>query len=75
MLFLPVLFDEGFHTLEVSAEKTIRFLSLIPLYREEMDFKLREGFEPLLDRLESQKVTEFLAIDRRNVCKKRWRLF
>jgi len=75
MLFLPVLFDEGFHTLEVSAEKTIRFLSLIPLYREEMDFKLREGFEPLLDRLESQEVTEFLAIDRRNVCKKRWRLF
>ena len=75
LLFGPVLFDQGFEKLEVNADKTIHFLSLIPLYREEMNFKLRRGFEPLLDRLGAAGVTELLNIDRKNVCRKRWGLF
>jgi hypothetical protein len=75
LLFTPMLFDPGFHTLQADAEKTIHFLSLVPLYREEMDFKLRKGFEPLLERLGGEGVTELLNIERHNVCKKRWGLF
>ena len=75
LLYGPVLFDQGFEKLEVNADKTIQFVSLIPLYREEMNFKLRRGFEPLLDRLGAAGVTELLNIDRKNVCRKRWGLF
>ena len=75
LLFVPMQFDKGFHTLQVSAEKTIHFLSLIPIYREEMEFKLRKGFEPLLVRLRAVGVTELLNTQRRNSCKKRWGLF
>jgi Suppressor of fused protein (SUFU) len=75
LLFMPLLFEDGFRTLQASEDKTIHFLSLIPLYREEMDFKLSKGFEPLLERLESIRVTELLSPGRKNVCKKRWGLF
>jgi hypothetical protein len=75
LLNTPVLFDDGFPALQVNAEKTIHFLSLVPLYREEIDFKLRKGFEPLLERLGNAGVTELLNIHRKNVCKKRWGLF
>jgi hypothetical protein len=72
MLFMPLLFDPGFYKLNVSPEKTIHFLSLIPLYREEMDFKLNAGFDPLLDKLEKIGVNELLDINRKNSCQKRW---
>ncbi len=75
LLFTPVLFGPEFPKLEVNADKTVHFLSLIPLYREEMEFKMRKGFEPLLERLDAAGVTELLNIERKNMCKKRWGLF
>jgi hypothetical protein len=75
LVFVPMLFDQGFHTLQVNAGKTIHFLSLIPIYREELDFKLRKGFESLLERLGTVGVTELLDVQRKNACKKRWGLF
>ena len=67
LLLWPALFDEGFRALEVSPEKTIHFLSLVPLYREETDLKLRAGVETLLERF-GGKVTELLDVRRRNFC-------
>jgi hypothetical protein len=75
LILKPVLFGDDFLTMEVSADKTIHFLSLVPLYREEMDFKLAHGLDPLLDRLGKIYVTELLDIQRKNVCKKRFGLF
>jgi hypothetical protein len=71
LLLKPVLFGDDFLTLEVNPAKTIHFLSLVPLYREEMDFKLRNGLDPLLERLGEACVTELLDIKRKNTCKRR----
>jgi hypothetical protein len=68
LLLRPVLFGEGFLTLTVNADKTIHFLSLVPIYREEMELKMREGLAPLLERLENAGVTELLDPQRPNVC-------
>jgi hypothetical protein len=69
MLAPPVLFGEEFRTLAVNEETTIHFLALLPLYREEVDFKLEEGFDALYERLEEAGVTELLNVRRRNVCR------
>jgi len=75
LLLRPALFQQEFRTLVISPEKTIHFLSFVPIYREEMDFKLSKGLDALVDRLDAAGVTELLDIRRANVCKKRLGLF
>ena len=50
---------------------TIHFYSFVPLYAEEVAFKLEQGAEPLLERFAKNRVTELLDIKRVNVCKKK----
>lgn len=68
LLLFPILMPKGFNILKVNDEKTIHFLSFVPIYREEMDFKLQQGLDPLMDRLDKAGVTELLNISRPNVC-------
>jgi ribosomal protein S27E len=72
LLLAPLLADQEFWSLKVNEEKTIRFYSLVPLYREEMEFKLKQGADPLLDKFGEHEVTELLDIKRKNVCKRGW---
>lgn len=75
LIMSPVLFEEGFGQLRINSEKTIHFLSLVPIYKEEMDFKLKKGFDALVDRLDKYKVNELLDLGRKNTCKKFLGLF
>lgn len=68
MIAGPLLFDDDFSSLVINETKTINFYSIIPLYREEMDFKLTHGAEALFDRLDAAGVTELLDINRLNTC-------
>jgi Suppressor of fused protein (SUFU) len=68
LISLPTLFGDDFVHLKVNEEKTITFLSFIPIYREEMEFKLTHGGDALFQRLESGGVTELLEINRKSVC-------
>jgi len=74
LLLGPLLTGEEFGTLKVSEDKTIRFLSFVPIYPEELELKLNQGLDPLLERFEKHRVTELLDVQRINVCakKKRW---
>lgn len=67
LLSTPALFGPDFLTLHLEDRK-IHFLALVPLYREEMELKLRHGVNALLDRFEDAGVTELLDLDRVNVC-------
>lgn len=71
----PVSVPEDFHQLPVHADKTIRFMSVVPLYQEEMDFKLRKGSDELLDRFDRDGITDVVAVDRPNCCRKRFGFF
>jgi hypothetical protein len=69
LLTTPTLmFADGFLKLKVDDDKTIHFLSVIPLYREEMDFKLKYGFDKLIDRLNEHHGNEVIDANRKNVC-------
>ncbi|MFB6363421.1 suppressor of fused domain protein [Paenibacillus elgii] len=42
---------------------------MVPLYSEEMDFKLMHGSDPLLDKLDEYGINEIIDLNRRNTCK------
>lgn len=72
MMGPPVLVPEDFSPLVIGPEKQIHFYSMLPLYREEMELKLREGFEAIMERLGNAEVTELLDAGRKNVVKKKF---
>jgi hypothetical protein len=75
ILSVPLIFGREFGRLEISDEKTVNFYCLVPIYREEMEFKLRKGARPLVERLVRNGVNEIVNLNRQNVCKKRFGLF
>jgi hypothetical protein len=71
----PVLSDAEFRRLIIDNEKEICFWAVVPIYAEEMDYKLKNGGEALFDLFDKHGINELLNVDRRNLCKKGWRLF
>jgi Suppressor of fused protein (SUFU) len=67
LLAAPVLFGADFLTLDLD-DRRIHFLALVPIYREEMEFKMRHGVDALEDRFADAGVTELLDVTRVNVC-------
>lgn len=73
--------DDGFKQLRLAPSQqgpeglipgvVVQFYGVIPLFHEEMQLKLAQGAEDLLDRLETFRVTEVLSPSRRNTAKRR----
>ncbi len=70
LLSIPKRIPERAYKLRISKDKTIYFHSVIPIYREEMEYKLKYGAEPLLERFAKNNVDELLDINRMSVVKK-----
>lgn len=70
LLYYPLSLPEGFHRLKINEEKEINFLALIPLYKDEMNFKLQNGIEALLDKFDAKQVTEVFDILRPSCVKR-----
>lgn len=71
----PVTVPEGFHRLRINEEKEITFYAAVPLYAEEMNFKLRSGTDKLLDKFDRADVSDIIDPVRRNVARKRFGIF
>lgn len=71
MLMPSLTLGNAFFELKVSDEKTIKFYCLYPLYKEEMDYKLKKGFDALLDKFDQYKVSDVVDIQRPNTCLKK----
>ena len=70
LILIPLLVPQSFFRLEVDPGTTIHFLSFVPIYKEEMDLKLRKGLDPLLSKFEKAQVSELLDINRPNTVKR-----
>ncbi|RZK86606.1 MAG: suppressor of fused domain protein, partial [Hymenobacter sp.] len=67
MLLLTALsLPEEFQTLVVSPEKTVQFYTLYPIYREEMELKMAQGADALIDRFEVYDTGDVLDLTRPN---------
>jgi Suppressor of fused protein (SUFU) len=69
------LAPKEFGTLTVSPEMKIHFYAVVPLYKEEMDLKLKSGVQALYERFDRYGISELLDIKRRNVAKKVFGIF
>lgn len=75
-IILPsVTAPDDFHRLRIDDSKEITFFSVVPLYDEEMNLKLRAGSDELLDKFDRMKVSDIVDPLRRNVAKKRFGIF
>ncbi|MEL6134467.1 MAG: suppressor of fused domain protein [Bacteroidota bacterium] len=62
MLLLPtVLFDEGFRELQLT-DKKIHFYTLVPLYQEEVDLKLKKGVNAIYKGFDKYKLSDIILI-------------
>ena len=76
MILLPAqTTPEAFDELVISPEKTIRFFAIYPLYREEVDLKLKKGSDALVEGFMKHQVSEIVELGRNNVAKKRFGFF
>lgn len=75
LLMAPTKFAEEFNFLEIDEERKVHFMAVVPLYKEEMEFKLKNGLEALTERFEKHNIDELIQLDRKNVCKKSFWLF
>ncbi|MBI5369440.1 MAG: suppressor of fused domain protein [Planctomycetes bacterium] len=71
LLLRPRLVPEGFRELATPDGRRIHFFGLFPLYREEMEYKLRMGSDALEALFEEHGITERIDPKRRNVCGRR----
>lgn len=56
----------------IKAETKIKYLALIPIFQEELDFKLRNSHTVLFKKLNQKNVTEQIDTYRTSVCRKRF---
>ena len=75
MLTFPYTLPMEFFKLTVKDGQTIHFWSLWPLYRDDMDFKVKNGAEALEEKFRKREIGSIIDINRPNVCKKWLGLF
>ncbi|RKP49957.1 suppressor of fused domain protein [Cohnella endophytica] len=77
ILLPPIRVSQEFHTLQIDEERCVHFYCLVPLFGEEMQFKLDEGSDALLDKFDKYQLNEVVDLKRKNTCKRsffsRWR--
>ncbi len=60
--------SDEFTKIELENNQAVSIYSLIPLYKEELEFKNQNGGVALLELLDQHNVTEIVKIGRKNVC-------
>lgn len=66
LLLEPFAFDEEAVCCPLSEDAEVNFYQLLPLYREEMEYKRAHGTEALLEKM--GRVKAVVDIDRKNCC-------
>lgn len=76
VIILPsVNVPENFNSLTINEHKTIEFFSVVPLYAEEMNLKLNEGSDALLEKFDRFGISDIIITNRKNVAKKKFGIF
>lgn len=68
MLAHSMELSEDFTKIKPDDETVINIYTLIPLYKEELEFKKKNGANDLLERFEEFGIEEIVKVGRKNVC-------
>ncbi|WP_041715117.1 suppressor of fused domain protein [Acetivibrio clariflavus] len=66
ILLPPILVNEEFIKLKVNRNKTINFFAVIPLYKEEIDYKLEHGYNSFIEKYAEFDMDELIRLNRKN---------
>ena len=69
MLASSMELSTDFTQIELKNDKVIDIYTLIPLYKEELEFKKKNSASDLLERFDKFGIDEIVKIGRKNVCK------
>lgn len=69
MLAHSMELSEDFTQIQLENEKVVDIYTLIPLYKEELEFKKKNGAYALLEHFDKFGIEEIVEIGRKNVCK------
>ncbi|MDR6966208.1 hypothetical protein J2X31_000201 [Flavobacterium arsenatis] len=61
--------SEDFMQIELENDKTVEIYTLIPLYKEELEFKKKNNATALLEKFDKFGIEEIVKVGRKNVCK------
>lgn len=75
LLMPPISLPKDFGTLKMPDVRTVRFWQVLPLYQEEMDLKVRQGTNALLDLFDRHGAPDVVSPKRRNVCRAAWKFW
>ena len=75
IILTPIFVPDGFDSLAIDERKVIHFFSVVTLYKQEMDLKLRSGTKTLLEKLVRADISGIVDVSRPNVARKRFGLF
>ncbi|AKA68088.1 suppressor of fused domain protein [Clostridium scatologenes] len=70
MLLPPILTPQSAAKLQINEDISINFYCIIPLYKDEMQYKLDNGYKDILDKFDEKGINEVINIKRDNVCEK-----
>ena len=74
MLNAPYFLDKELSAI-INEDKAIHFLGIIPIFEDEMDYKMGKGTYKLLQKIEGKGVSELLDDYRMSCLKSKWRFF
>ncbi|RAR46803.1 suppressor of fused domain protein [Flavobacterium lacus] len=69
MLASSMELSDEFTQIELDNGKVVEIYTLIPLYKEELEFKKKNGASALLEKFDKFGIEEIVKIGRKNVCK------
>lgn len=75
MLAAPLTAPQEFWEFKVTPEMTIHIYSVLALYQEEADLKLKKGAEEIFNRFDKEQFSELVMVGRKNVAKKLFGIF
>ena len=68
MLAHSMKLSNDFTQIDLEDKQVVAIYSIIPLYKEELEFKKKNGASALLERFDQYQVGEIVKIGRPNVC-------
>lgn len=75
LIFLdPLFLEEALEPMQIG-EKTVRFLSIVPIFGDELDYKMGKGTHKIIKKFIAKKIDERLDDYRPSVLKSRMRFF
>lgn len=69
MLAHSMELSNDFTQIEIEENKVIDIYTLIPLYKEELEFKKQNSASDLLEKFDKFEIEEIVKVGRKNVCK------